>query len=501
MATNLEIFFGVAAVLVAIYYYFTVHFDFWNVRGVPGPKPVPFFGNIMAPMFGKLSFPEFLIALRKRYKDEPMVGIIIRRTPNLIVQDPDLIKDILIKDFPKFADRGFLRNEIAEPVSGHLFALETKRWRPLRNQFSPVFTSGKLKGTFSLILECAEHLGDYLDKLVQRNEPIDSRELAAKFTTDVIGSCAFGIEMNSLSDQESKFRQMGKKIFATDFLSIIKFRMKECTPRLYDMLGYIYPYDELSEFFTKITVDTMDYRTKNNIFRPDFMNILMELKKNPQKIPDIELTDTLLAAQAFVFFAAGFETSSTTISNALYELAYNQDIQDKLREEIVKYYLENNGDWKYEVMKQMEYLEKVFQETLRKYPPLPVLTRDAVSNYTFNGTKVSIPVGTKITIPVIAIHRDPSIYPNPDKFDPERFNETEKKSRHPMDFLPFGDGPRNCIGARFAIYQSKIGLIKILQNYKVDVSEKTPLTYEINPFAFLLMSAKPLYLKFTKLNY
>lgn len=77
---------------------------------------------------------------------------------------------------------------------------------------------------------------------------------------------------------------------------------------------------------------------------------------------------------------------------------------------------------------------------------MPILTRDAVSNYTFNGTKVSIPKGTKIWIPVIAIHRDPNIYPNPDKFDPERFNETEKKSRHSMDFIPFGDGPRNCIG-------------------------------------------------------
>ncbi|XP_076659950.1 putative cytochrome P450 6a14 [Halictus rubicundus] len=501
MVTNLEIFLCVLAVLVALYYYFTAHFDFWNVRGIPGPKPVPVFGNVMRTMFGRISVSEFVINLREQYKNEPMVGIIVRRTPTLVIQDPDLIKDVLIKDFPKFADRGFIMSEIAEPMSAHLFALEAKRWRPLRSKFSPVFTSGKLKGTFSLILACAEQLGDYLQKLVDRGEPIDCRDLAGKFTTDVIGSCAFGLEMNSLTDQESEFRKMGKEIFATHFRAIMRFRMKECVPQLYDLLSYVMPSDKFADFFTKITIDTINYRIKNNIFRPDFMNILLELRKHPEKIPDVELTDTLLSAQAFVFFAAGFETSSTTISNALYELALNQDIQDQLRQEILKYEVDNNGDWKYEVMKEMTFLDKVFQETLRKYPTLPVLTRDATSDYTFNGTKVSIPVGTKLWIPAIAMHRDPDIYPNPEKFDPERFNESEKSKRHPMHYLPFGDGPRNCIGARFAIYQTKIGLIKILQHYKVDVCEKTPLTYELDRLAFLLMPAKPLFLKFTKLDY
>ena len=82
------------------------------------------------------------------------------------------------------------------------------------------------------------------------------------------------------------------------------------------------------------------------------MNTLLELRNNPEKVKDIKLTDTLLAAQAFVFFAAGFETSSTTISNALYELALNQDIQKKLREEIKEFDAKNSGDWKYETIKR-----------------------------------------------------------------------------------------------------------------------------------------------------
>lgn len=96
---------------------------------------------------------------------------------------------------------------------------------------------------------------------------------------------------------------MGKEIFATHLRAIIRFRMKECLPKLYELSSYLMPYDKLTEFFTKITIDTIDYRIKNNIFRPDFLNILLELKKNPEKIPDIGMC---------VF------SNFTTVSNELY---------------------------------------------------------------------------------------------------------------------------------------------------------------------------------------
>jgi len=85
-------------------------------------------------------------------------------------------------------------------------------------------------------------------------------------------------------------------------------------------------------------------------------------------------------------------------------------------------------------------------ETLRKYPPGAILMRQSTSSYTFNGSKVNISKGQKVWISVYAIHRDPNIYPKPDVFDPERFNDEAVQSRHAMSYLPFGDGPRNCIG-------------------------------------------------------
>lgn len=85
-------------------------------------------------------------------------------------------------------------------------------------------------------------------------------------------------------------------------------------------------------------------------------------------------------------------------------------------------------------------------ETLRKYPLLSALTRQAMKDYTFKGTKLSIPKNTVVWIPVYGLQNDPNVYPKPDVFDPERFNEDIFATRHPMSYLPFGDGPRNCIG-------------------------------------------------------
>ncbi|XP_076168680.1 putative cytochrome P450 6a14 [Ptiloglossa arizonensis] len=500
MASYLEILFAIVAVCLALYYYLVSNFEFWKIRGVPGPQPIPLFGNIKDVILTKMPMGDYLRKLHEEYKNEPMIGIFSRRTPLLILRDPDLIKDVLIKDFSKFADRGLPVHEKVEPLTPHLFNLEAERWRPLRTRLSPVFTSGKLKEMFPLIIECSKHLEQYLEKVVAKEEPVECRELTAKYTTDVIGSCAFGIETNSLSDTESEFRRVGKKVFSLTIPGLIRFRLRQDMPRLYNLLGYILPPTEITSFFTKVVVDTMKYRSENDINRPDFINMLLELKKHPDKLENINLTDTLLTAQAFVFFIAGFETSSTTMTNALYELALNPEIQDKLRQEIKETYDKNNGELKYEQIKSMTYLDQIFRETLRKYPPGPLLIRQSMCDYTFDGTKVTIPKKTRLWIPVFSIHRDPDIYPNPDAFIPERFSEEAIGTRHPMNYLPFGDGPRNCIGARFAVYQSKLGLITILRNHEVNICDKTLIPYVFDPAAFLLAPKGGIYLKITRVD-
>ncbi|XP_072756852.1 probable cytochrome P450 6a17 isoform X2 [Anoplolepis gracilipes] len=485
---SIEILCGIATVLFAVYYYLTSTYDFWKSRGIPGPQPIPGFGNIIDIILNKKFIGDYLREVYNKFKDESMIGIFASKTPILIIKNPELIKDILIKDFSKFANRGVAFSEKVDPLSQHLFNLESKRWRPLRMNLSPVFTSGKLKEMFSLISKCADNLVQYTEKLVSKNEPIECYELTAKYTTDVIGTCAFGIEMNALLDEDSEFRRMGRMFFAPNWKNNIRFNVRRYLPWLHGIVHYILPRSQATTFFTRVIVETMDYRELNNVNRNDFIDMLRELKRNPDKLGNIKLTESLIASQAFVFFIAGFETSSTTITHALYELALNLQIQDKLREEIDEEYIKHGSNLTYENVKNMNYLDKVFKETLRKYPPLSFLMRQSTTSYTFDDTKLNIPKGQKIWIPVFAIHRDPDIYPKPDVFDPERFSDEGVKTRQAIHYLPFGDGPRNCIGARFAIFQTKIGLIRILRNYKVETCEKTQIPYVINPKTLMLTS-------------
>ncbi|OXU20062.1 hypothetical protein TSAR_004866 [Trichomalopsis sarcophagae] len=496
----LEILAGIGMLFLACYYYFTSTFNYWQSRRIPGPKPAPIYGNLKDIMFGKMSVGDFVKQEYDKFKDERMFGVYAIRTPVLIVNDPELIKDILIRNFSSFANRGVRLFEKVEPLSANLVNLEAKRWRPLRAKQITMFTFSKLKEMFYIVSECADNLEKILAGMIEKNDVVECCEVSARYTTDVIGACVFGIDMKALDDENSQFRRVGRKFIHADKWRAFKLRFKQIFPSLYNFLCPIMYDHEINDFFINTMIATMKHRKENNVRRGDFVDLLNDLKDNPGKLDGIELTDTLLTAQAFAFFFAGFDTSATTMSHALYELALNKSIQNKLREEIKEELAESNGKLMLESLKNMKYLDKVFNETLRKYPVTTILTRQAMESYTFNGTDLTIPKDTRVWIPVYGIHRDPKIYPDPDTFDPERFDEEKVQERHPSYYLPFGAGPRNCLGARFGNYQTKVGLITILKNYSVDICDQTPIPYVSNRRRFLLGPAAGILLKFTKLS-
>nr|XP_033326765.1 cytochrome P450 6B1-like [Megalopta genalis] len=482
----------------SIYYYLVCNFDFWRKRGVPGPEPRPLFGNLKDVILARVCTSQIVKEILKTYKNEPVVGLYSYRSPILILNDPDIIKSALIKDFSKFANRQRKPNGRTEPMSINIFHLESERWRPLRQKLSPMFTSGKLKGMFNLMVECSQNLDKYLDQVASKNEVVKIHEVTANYTMDVIGNCAFGINLDTMSDKDNEFRKQGKMIFEGSIENVIRLRLRMYLPRLYDLLGFVFPDRKIAPFFTSIVTETMRYRKENNVYRPDFIHLLMELRDHPEKLDELEFTDQLLTAQAYMFFAAGHESTSTAMSWALLELAQNQDIQDKLREEMRQYAKKYNNQITYETMKEMDYLDKVFRETLRKYPVGSVYTRITTSDYTFETLNFTIPKSTEVWIPILMIHRNPVVYPDPTKFDPERFTKEAIAARHPMHYLPFSDGPRNCIGMRFAVFKWKLGIFKILLRYKVEICEQTKLPFEFNPRTFLLAPKDDIYLKMTK---
>jgi cytochrome P450 family 6 len=159
------------------------------------------------------------------------------------------------------------------------------------------------------------------------------------------------------------------------------FSWRQLSPKLLIALGVAQTQQDISKFFSKVVKDTVSYREKNNYTRKDFLQLLIDLKNN--KLAEDEgykhdgntLTIDEIAAQCFVFFIAGFETSSTTMTFAMYELSKHQELQDKVRDEVNAVLAKHGGKITYEAIQDMKYMDQVINEALRKYPPLPLLTR------------------------------------------------------------------------------------------------------------------------------
>ena len=236
-----------------------------------------------------------------------------------------------------------------------------------------------------------------------------------------------GIEVRN-----SEFERKSRRLFEPTFFEIMKFLFATEFPNLGRKLGIkTFVSKEIGDFFLKAFVDAIEYREKNQVNRNDFVKLLLGLK-------DVYTTEEL-AAEAFLVFVGGFETSSTLMTFTLYELAMNPDIQERLREEITSGIEENDGKLTYDMLFGFKYLDMVINEALRKYPPIPVHTRKSTNDYHIPHTKLVIPKGTVIQISAISLQMDPEYFPDPKKFDPERFNEENVKNIRPFTNIPFGE--------------------------------------------------------------
>ncbi|XP_071576390.1 probable cytochrome P450 6a14 [Temnothorax nylanderi] len=485
------------ALSVVYIYYKYVLFNFWRKKGIFYVEPVVPAGNLTDFVTGKLSVGELFHDAYVKYKDYRAFGMYTFFKPNLVIADLDLIRMVLTKEFGSFHDRGMFCNEKTDPLSGHLFLLPGKKWRNLRVKLTPTFTSGKIKQIFIILKESGEEFTRSLESKAQTNDCIEIKDMFARYSTDIIMSTAFGIKSNCIKQPDNEFRYWGKKVFEEKpfWNALLIF-----APQIMDFFSIPFTDRGVTNFFTKMFRDNVEYRQSHNVIRHDFMNLLIQLMEKGYVEPDDEeditgissnvnrLTMLEAAAQAYVFFLAGFETSSTTATYCLYELAQHQDIQNKVRKEIDEI-LKKHGEMTYNAVNEMTYLHKVVNETMRKYPPVPVLNRVCTKDLDLPTTNIHLPEGTLITIPVLGLHRDPSIYPDPDKFDPERFDGDKIATRHPYAYLPFGEGPRICIGMRFGYMQTKVGLVSLLSKFKFKLHPRTPVPLIFDE-ASIILTAK-----------
>ncbi|KAF6198053.1 hypothetical protein GE061_007799 [Apolygus lucorum] len=479
------------AVFTFVWRWMSQQHKFWSDRGVPTfGCTIPFLGNALK--FNFTNSYQITMEIIEKHKNDPLLGIYHFTKPNLMVKDLNLIQHVMIKDFHHFSDRGIPSDEKNRPFEVNLFTMCGKKWRACRGKFSAMFTTSKVRKMFPLMKDLAKVLLQVVDK---NGEAIDLKEPFLQYALDVVASTAFGMDTKILTEEkESEFRRMIRKNYKMTPKIWLAWILFDVFPTLAAKLRVHLLRDDVVSYFANIVKEALANRKNGHIQRDDFLQLMVRLQEQgsleieheddcdsylnvqneDKKTEHFELTEDIMVGQALLFLTVGNDGTSSTLTSICYEFAMNPEIQEKARAE-VREVLRSSGILDYESVNKLHYLDQCFKETLRLHPTVPYLIRNCCKEYTFPGTEISIPAGTRVMIPLVATHMDPELYPDPSKFDPERF--APEMSHPPCSFLAFGDGPRICLAIKFVMSEMKCVLAKLLMRYRFTMhpSSEVPL--------------------------
>ncbi|XP_063953067.1 cytochrome P450 3A24-like [Lytechinus pictus] len=388
-----------------------------------------------------------------------------------------------------------------------LFFLRDSRWKKVRNVTSQSFSANKMKKMSLLVNEKADRLVENIGKEQAKSGFVECKQLYGYFVMDSISACAFGLDVDSQDNPGHPFVDHAKKVIQSGFVFSPLIAITAIFPWLAGIFRYfnigLLKSDSL-RFFRDIATQAITIRrstaNKENK-RMDFLQLMVDATRQKhedgtnQKEPQEDIDDDLkiqhendkdsvhrdakmskpidddeFTAQAMFFLFGGYENTSSLCGFSSYFLARNPEIQDKLIKEIDEV-TPASESVNYTTIAKMTYLDHVIRETLRLYPIAPLISRVCTKEYEVNG--FTIPKGMQVDIPIYTIQRDPEIWPEPDKFIPERFTKENLETTHPYSWIPFGTGPRMCIGMRFAVMETKIALVRVLREFRLETCPQT----------------------------
>lgn len=269
----------VTVLFSVVYYYCISTFNIWKKLNVPYVRPIPLFGNYLNVALGIENPAQTYRQIYHELAGFKYGGMFQMRTPYLMIRDPELINNILIKDFSYFTDRGIYVDFSLEPLSEVLFLMENPRWKTLRNKLSPSFTSGKLKQMYSQIQECGHELILNILAQVKKNpNGIDIRDIMGDYTTNVIAACAFGLKLNvpEKDDTASSIRSHGKAVFGPNIFYFIREMLLMISPAILKIVRLPFFPQKASLFFGSVCRETIMYRKKNDVMRQDIVQGLVQ---------------------------------------------------------------------------------------------------------------------------------------------------------------------------------------------------------------------------------
>ncbi|XP_043282966.1 cytochrome P450 6k1-like [Venturia canescens] len=484
---------AVSSIVLLFWIYARYKLNYWRRRGVEQLSSYDLiFGNFKNAVLFRTAPGWHLGVLHRAASPEvPYLGIYIFHKPCLLLRDPEIIKQVMIRDFENFSDRHFAGSQQKDSIGmKNLFGLKNPAWKYLRSKITPTLTRGKLREMLPLMLETAEPMKQFLDTRRGDDEGVklvDAQELSYKYATDLIASVALGTRMDSFNYPNAEFTKSVMEFFH-GFKRMVALVTVFFMPELVELIGSPMLFN--SKFVRKVFWRAINSREKSGEKRGDFIDSLVQLKAGEQNNV-YKFEGENLLYQSGTFFS-GFESSATTVSFTLMELANHPEHQTRVRKDIEKS-IEKHG-WSYEAFSDMKYLDQALAEGIRLHPPVSTIDRYTRENYTIPGTNVVLEKGTPIYISLYGLQEDARFFDRPEEFDPERFSDGKNVSDA---YIPFGIGPRMCVGMKVGQLHAKVVIAMVLRDY--EISQRPENKSVLDPRSTFTAAADGILLHFKKI--
>ncbi|XP_029341236.1 cytochrome P450 4C1-like [Acyrthosiphon pisum] len=435
-------------------------------------------------------FFRLLLEWHSKFGDTYQLWIGLR--PFIAMADADHIQEILKSSV--HIDKNLEYDLLLPFIGTGLVTSSGSKWHTRRKLLTPTFHQNILEEFLPLIEKQIKTLVKVLRKEVNNVNGFDIKPYAKLAALDTIGNTAMGCELNSQENSQLEYVKaldeltaIMQKRFITPWLKPnLLFNLTSLSKRQKACIDVIHTFTrkvvkERKDNFKLFKDQTSDANKKKTPYGKNYTNralldLLIEVSEDGKVLSDEDIQE-----EVDTFMFAGVDTTSVTLSWVMYVLGKHPHVQDKIVEELNEK-IPNFGDEKLTVniLSSLDYLGRTIKEVLRLYPSVPFIGRQIYKPLTI-GDHTILP-GTSIFINVFALHRNEKHFENPEKFDPDRFLEENKKDRHRFAFVPFSAGSRNCIGQKFAMIVLKIAVATLIKTYRVksiDPEEKLGLVGEI----------------------
>jgi len=385
--------------------------------------------------------------------------------PKLSVPHPELIKEILSNKFGHYED--ISSNPLLKQLVGQgLVGLKGEKWVQHRRIINPAFHLDFLKGMVPTIVESTANMLEKWGKLVlSGTEEVEVLKEFCNLTADVISRTAFG---SSYAEAKHIFNLQDQQMVLTaDLLLSVYIPGFRFLPTRKNRQRW-----KLEKEIRKCMSQVIEARERtadieeSGSYGTDLLGLMMSAKNKRVggKLQDVRMTTEEIIDECKTFYFAGHETTSILLTWTIILLGMHQDWQDRGRKEVLEV-CGKNAVPDADSVNHLKIVGMIVNEALRLYPPALLLQRQAVKPVKIG--KLSIPAGTQLLLPILAIHHDQYLWGNDaNEFNPARFSEGIAKAvKHPSAFMPFGLGPRMCVGQNFALLEAKVVLAMILQRF------------------------------------